>query len=37
MVTANRNEEVMVDAYNEKDRHHHHLTSPWADDDESED
>ncbi len=26
------------DAYNEKDRrHHHHLTSAWADDDESPD
>jgi len=25
------------DAYNEKDRRHHHLTSQWADDDESPD
>ena len=25
------------DAYNEKDRRHHHLTSTWADDDESPD
>jgi hypothetical protein len=25
------------DAYNEKDRRHHHLTSTWADDDESQD
>jgi hypothetical protein len=25
------------DAYNEKDRRHHHLTSQWAEDDESQD
>jgi hypothetical protein len=25
------------DAYNEKDRRHHHLTSTWAEDDESQD
>jgi hypothetical protein len=25
------------DAYNEKDRRHHHLTSQWTDDDESQD
>jgi len=28
---------LAFDAYNEKDRRRHHLTSPWADDDESED
>jgi hypothetical protein len=28
---------LAVDAYNEKDRRHHHLTSQWADDDESQD
>jgi TM2 domain-containing membrane protein YozV len=28
---------LVVDAYNEKDRRHHHLTSTWADDDESQD
>jgi|SRR4029450_3299081 hypothetical protein len=28
---------LAVDAYNEDDRRHHHLTSTWADDDESQD
>jgi hypothetical protein len=28
---------LAFDAYNEEDRRHHHLTSPWADDDESQD
>jgi hypothetical protein len=28
---------LAVDAYNEKNRRHHHLTAPWADDDESQD
>jgi hypothetical protein len=29
---------LAVDAYNEKDRrHHHHLTSQWEDEDESQD
>ncbi len=28
---------LVFDAYNEKNRRHHHLTSTWADDDESDD
>jgi hypothetical protein len=28
---------LAFDAYNEKDRRHHHLTSIWADDDEPQD
>jgi hypothetical protein len=28
---------LAFDAYNEKDRRHHHLTSMWADDDEPQD
>jgi Zn-dependent protease with chaperone function len=28
---------LAFDAYNEKNRRHHHLTSTWADDDESQD
>jgi hypothetical protein len=28
---------LVFDAYNEKDRRHHHLTSLWADDDDPQD